>query len=100
QYADYAVWQREQLTGEVLAAQLAYWRERLAGLPALDLPLDRRRPARPGHRGGQVEMDLPAELTAALRRLSLDAGATLFMALLTAFLVVLARFCGEEDVAV
>jgi len=100
QYADYAVWQREHLAGGVLESQLAYWRERLAGLPALDLPLDRRRPARPGHRAGEVVTAISGELAAALRRLSLDAGATLFMTLLAAFLVVLSRFAGEEDVAV
>ncbi len=100
QYADYAVWQREWLQGEVLERQLAYWRERLAELPALRLPADFRRPARPVHRGGQVEIDIPADLAAALRQLGRDAGATLFMTLLAAFLIVMARYSGEEDVAV
>jgi hypothetical protein len=100
QYADYAVWQRDWLQGEVLATQLAYWRERLAELAVLALPTDRRRPARPGHQGGQLAMDLPAERTEALRKLSHEAGVTLFMTLFAVFLVVLARACGEEDVAV
>jgi hypothetical protein len=100
QYADYAVWQREWLQGEVLERQLAYWRERLAELPALQLPADFRRPARPVHRGGQVEIEIPADLAAALRQLGREAGATLFMTLLAAFLVLMARYSGEEDVAV
>jgi hypothetical protein len=100
QYPDYAVWQRERLQGAALERQLAYWRERLRDLPALDLPIDLRRPARPAHRGGQVPVELPADLVAGLRRLSHEAGATLFMTLLAGFLAVLARHAGEEDVAV
>jgi hypothetical protein len=109
QYADYAVWQREWLQGEVLASQLAYWRERLADLPGLDLPVDRRRSIGAGgpsgaggsdHPAGQVAMELPVDLAAALQALSREAGATLFMTLLAAFLVVLARVGGQDDLAV
>src|SRR4029077_12857859 len=59
QYADYAVWQREWLRGEVLAAQLAYWRGELAGLAPLDLPADRPRPAAPPGPGGRRPRGLP-----------------------------------------
>jgi amino acid adenylation domain-containing protein len=106
QYADYAVWQREHFDGAVLARQLGYWRERLAGLPALQLPADRPRPAVRGdrrhrsHRGGWVRVELPADLANALRRRGRDAGATLFMTLLAGFAVVLARYSGQEDVPV
>ncbi len=100
QYPDYAVWQRERLQGAALERQLAYWRERLRDLPFLHLPTDLRRPARPAHRGGQVPVELPPDLVAGLRRLSHEAGATLFMTLLAGFLAVLGRHAGEEDVAV
>ncbi len=100
QYADYAVWQRERLQGEVLEGQLAYWRQALDELPALELPADLRRPARPFHRSGQVAVEIPPALAADLRRLGREAGATMFMTLLAAFLVVMARTAGSEDVAV
>ncbi|HEX2187720.1 MAG TPA: amino acid adenylation domain-containing protein, partial [Longimicrobiaceae bacterium] len=63
QYADYAVWQREQLRGEALGQQVAYWRERLAGAPALlELPTDRPRPAVQTYRGAHERVELPREL--------------------------------------
>ena len=67
QYADYAVWQREWLQGEVLEQQLAYWKEALAGLPVLELPTDRPRPAVPSYRGGRVAFELGEELTRGLK---------------------------------
>ena len=60
QYADFAAWQREWLTGEVLDRQLAYWRERLAGLPVLDLPTDRPRPPLQSFRGATADSPAPA----------------------------------------
>ena len=60
QYADYAVWQREQLQGEALDRQIGYWKERLAGAPALlELPTDRPRPPVQSHRGAREMFDLP-----------------------------------------
>ena len=100
QYADYAVWQREWLQGEVLEQQLAYWREKLAELSTLELPTDRPRPPVPSYRGAQVAFDLPAPLTQALKELSRREGATLFMTLLAAFQVLLHRYSGQEDIAV
>ncbi len=100
QYADYAVWQRGWLQGEMLERQVAYWRSQLAGVPVLQLPADRRRPAQPSPRGGEVPLALPAELAAALQRVSRDASATLFMTLLAGFQVLLARCSGQDDVAV
>ncbi len=100
QYADYAVWQREWLDGEVLERQMAYWRQQLAGVPVLQLPTDRPRPAVRSHRGGQVRVELPAGLAADLRRLCRGAGVTLFMTLLAGFQAVLSRYSGQEDVAV
>ncbi|HEX8189187.1 MAG TPA: amino acid adenylation domain-containing protein [Pyrinomonadaceae bacterium] len=100
QYADYAVWQRGYLTGEVLESQLAYWRERLSGLPRLELPADRPRPALAGGRAARHSMVLSAELSAGLRAWSQSEGATLFMTLLAAFKVLLSRYAGQEEVVV
>ena len=101
QYADFAAWQRRWLSGEELERQLGYWRRRLEGLPpVLELPLDRPRPAVQTSRGGEVATSLPADLTAAVRRLAGERGASLFMVLLAAFQAVLGRLSGQRDLAV
>ncbi|MGO7172221.1 condensation domain-containing protein, partial [Rhizobium leguminosarum] len=101
QYADYAIWQRAWLQGEVLERQLSYWREWLAGAPAaLELPTDRPRPAVPSFRGDVVGIALPAGLSAALAELSRRHGVTLYMTLLAAFQALLARWSGQDDVVV
>ncbi|HLX08013.1 MAG TPA: condensation domain-containing protein, partial [Thermoanaerobaculia bacterium] len=100
QYGDFAVRQRRRLSGERLEAQLGYWRRRLAGLPPA-LPLATDRPRRVG-RGplGSRPLRLPPPLTAALRRLAVARQATPFMVLMAGFAALLARYGGEEDVAV
>ncbi len=100
QYADYAVWQREWLQGEVLDQQLAYWREQLADLPVLQLPADKPRPPVQSHRGQSVSFSLPASLTAELKQLSNAEGVTLYMTLLAAFKILLWRYSGQSDVVV
>ena len=100
QYADFAVWQREWLTGEVLEQQLGYWRIQLAGLEPLNLPTDHPRPAVTSHRGGVVPFSLSAELTGQLTALSQREGATLFMTLLAAFQALLYLYTDNEDVVV
>ncbi len=101
QYADYALWQREWLTGEVLETQLAYWREQLQGAPAvLELPTDHPRPAVQSFRGAAHRIELSAELTERLRQLSRAEGVTLFMTLLSAFSVLLSRLSGQDDIVV
>jgi amino acid adenylation domain-containing protein len=101
QYADYAVWQREQLEGEVLERQLAYWRERLAGAPELlELPTDHPRPAVQTYRGAIVPVELSPELLERLERLGRSEGTTLYMTLLGAFQVLLGKYAGTEDVVV
>ncbi|HEX8429929.1 MAG TPA: condensation domain-containing protein, partial [Longimicrobium sp.] len=100
-YADYAVWQREWLSGETLETQLGYWRDRLGGAPAvLDLPLDRPRPAARGYRGGVHHFAIPAERIEAVRAVARREGATLFMTLLATFDLLLARYSGQEDIVV
>jgi amino acid adenylation domain-containing protein len=100
QYADYAVWQREWLTGEVLEEQLGYWKRQLADIPALEFPTDRPRPPVQTHRGVRRYLMLPRSLAEALKDLSRREGVTLFMVLLGAFQVLLSRYSGQEDIAV
>jgi amino acid adenylation domain-containing protein/non-ribosomal peptide synthase protein (TIGR01720 family) len=100
QYADYALWQRERLSGALLARHLAYWTERLADLPVLRLPADRPRPASPTFAGAAETLDLDPELSVGLDRLSRREGATLYMTLLAAFQALLQRYTGETDVVV
>src|SRR5262249_26188459 len=83
QYADYAAWQRQWLSGEVLAQQSAYWQRKLSDVPVvLELPTDRRRPALQDFRGGSVGIELDEVLTSELKELSQRHGLTLFMMVL------------------
>jgi len=101
QYPDFAVWQRAWLSGDVLAAQIGYWRERLSGpLPVLELPLDRPRPPLQTFRGARLPLAIPAGLAERLRALSQGRGATLFMLLLAAFKTLLRRYTSQEDLLV
>src|SRR5437588_9340231 len=78
QYADYALWQREWLQGERLEAELAYWREQLAGIEPLQLPTDHARPPVQSSHGARVHLRLPAALQQQLQALSRQEGVTLF----------------------
>jgi non-ribosomal peptide synthetase component F len=99
QYADFAVWQRQWLQGEVLEKQLDYWKNRLAGAPPLlQLQTSRPRPAVQSFRGASQSFVLPEDLTADLRRLSRREGTTLFMTLQSAFALLLQRYSGSDDI--
>jgi amino acid adenylation domain-containing protein len=100
QYADFAVWQRKWLQGEVLERQLAYWKERLESLTPLDLPADRLRPAVADHRGATHHFELSGALVTELKEFSRSENATLFMTLLAAFQALLFRYTGQADIAV
>ncbi len=100
QYADWAAAQRERLGGAALAALVAHWRERLRDLPALGLPLDFARPVRQEFAGARHDFAVPASAAARLRAIAAEENATPFMALLAVFQVLLARTCGQDDVAV
>ncbi|MGW5937078.1 amino acid adenylation domain-containing protein [Streptomyces celluloflavus] len=101
QYADYAVWQRNRLAGDALAGDLEYWQETLRGAPPmLELPTDRPRPPVQSTRGSSVPFAVPPRVMERLLELSRDAGATPFMTVLAAFLVLLHRHSREEDIVV
>ncbi|MEV1178204.1 amino acid adenylation domain-containing protein, partial [Nonomuraea sp. NPDC049784] len=100
QYADFSVWQREWLQGEVLEEQLGYWRERLAGAPTLELPTDRPRPAVRSSDGGVVRFDVPEQVAAGLQRITRDSGSTMFMTLLAAFTVLLGKYADQDDIVI
>ncbi len=100
QYADYAAWQRDWLRGEVLDDLLGYWTRQLAGVPTLELPTDRPRPAVRGSRGATRPFTLPAELAEGLHALARREGVTPFMVLLAAFQALLLRYSGQDDFAV
>ncbi|MEG4907051.1 amino acid adenylation domain-containing protein [Microcoleus sp. F8-C4] len=101
QYVDFAVWQQQWLQGEVLESQLAYWQQKLAGMPALlELPADRPRPAVQSFRGETQVFTLNQDISEALVSLSQQQGVTLFMLLLTAFKVLLYRYTNQPDIVV
>ena len=100
QYADFAIWQREYLSGDELDQQLAYWKRQLAGMRALDLPTDHPRPAVASHRGGFLPLSLSVDVTSKLVELSREEGVTLFMLLLAAFKALLHKYTGLDDIVV
>ena len=96
QYADFSVWQREWLKGEVLENQLSYWKTYLAGAPeVLELPSDHPRPSIQTYRGAQESFTLPRDLTSSLQDLCKLESVTLFMILLSAFKVLLYSVYGS-----
>jgi len=101
QYADFAVWQRNYLSGEEGMRQHLYWKNKLQGLPpSLQLPTDRPRPSVRSMRGAMESMVLSAKLREALLGLARETKATLFMVLLSAFNALLFRYTNQEDLAV
>ncbi|PIG93642.1 non-ribosomal peptide synthetase [Gloeocapsopsis sp. IPPAS B-1203] len=101
QYADYAIWQRQQLQGELLETQLAYWQEKLQGeLPILNLPTDCPRPRSQSYKGASLSFTLPQTLANSLQALSHQESVTLFVTLLAAFKVLLHRYTGQDDILV
>ena len=101
QFADFAVWQREALQGDILAEHLAFWKLQLAGIPAeLSLPTDRPHLPLSSSRGSTYGFMLPKELSNALKDLSRKQGVTLYMTLVAAFQTLLFRYSGQDDVVI
>src|ERR1039457_5416944 len=100
QYADFAGWQRGWLKGEVLGEQVGYWKERLKGIKALEMPTDKVRPLRQSYRGSTRGFEIGEEVLRGLKELGKEEGATLYMVLLAAFKVLLYRYSGQEDISV
>ena len=100
QYADFAVWQRAWLSGDVLEKQLQYWKKQLGGnLKPLNLPTDRQ-PSTESYRGGAEAVEISKEVYEAVKRLSQEQGATVFMVMLAAFKAMLAKYTGEDEIVV
>ncbi|CAM2064007.1 Amino acid adenylation domain-containing protein [Sulfidibacter corallicola] len=100
QYADFALWQRDVLQDEVVRRHLAYWSEQLKDLAPLELPTDHPRPPVQTHRGANEGFRISADLAERLRAISRDQGVSLFMTLLAAFYILLARYSGQHDIAI
>ena len=101
QFADFALWQRHWVQGDVMANQVSYWRKQLAGaLPVLQFPADGSRPPAQTYRGCIEPFILPQPLTKALRELSQREGVSLFATLLAVFVTLLYRYTGQDDIIV
>ncbi|HLJ34874.1 MAG TPA: amino acid adenylation domain-containing protein, partial [Ktedonobacteraceae bacterium] len=101
QYADYALWHRQWLQGEILEQQLAYWRKQLAAAPSLlELPGDYLRPTIQSYQGARYSFELSPRLSYSLEALSQQEGVTLYILLLSAFATLLWRYTGQDDVVV
>lgn len=100
QYADYAAWERDSLTGSLLEKQLQYWKQRLNGVMPLNLPTDLPYPAIPDIAGGEVTRNIEERLAGQLTVLSRQQDATLYMTLLSVFNILLYRYSGMEDICI
>jgi len=100
QYVDFASWQRRSLQGDVLEKQLGYWKQRLDGVPTLEMPTDRPRPPVQRFRGATKSVRLSESLSRSLNELSRSNGVTIFMTLLAAFKTLLQRYCNQDDIIV
>ena len=100
QYADFAVWQRQCLKGEVLEAQIQYWKKRSGRSSVLELPTGQPRPAVQTYRGARQPLTLTKSTVEALEDFGRREGTTLFMTLLAAFKILLHRYTGQDDIVV
>ena len=101
QYVDFAVWQRESLSGEALERQVSYWTQQLGDATnVLEVPTDKPRPLVQTFRGAHQPFTLPADLSEQLRELSRNEDVTLFMTLLAAWQILLARYANQEHISV
>ena len=101
QFADFACWHREWVTGDLFESQLDFWKKQLADAPPfLELPTDRPRPPVQSYRGCIEHVKIGAELAGKLRALGEDSGTTMFMTVLTGFAILLSRYSGQDDILI
>ncbi|MEH1922365.1 amino acid adenylation domain-containing protein [Nostoc sp.] len=101
QFVDFAHWQRQWVKSQEAKRQQAYWQQKLSGSsPLLALPYVRLRPTEQTYNGDQIRVELPIDLCESLRVLSRQEGVTLFMTMLGAFLIILHRYTGQDDLSV
>jgi amino acid adenylation domain-containing protein len=101
QYADFARWQQQALTDEVLQGDVEFWREHLLGSPVLlQLPSDRPRPGVQSHHGSTESLTIDESLTRRIKQMCAGEGVTLYMGLLAAFQALLGRYAGTDDIPV
>lgn len=101
QYADFAAWQKQYLSGEVLQTLLNYWKQQLADAPPLlELPSDRPRPSVQSNRGSIHSLEISSHLTQEIKSLTHKSGTTLFVTLLATFVTLLARYSNQSDIAI
>ena len=101
QYSEYAQWQREYMSGEVLSGEIEFWKSKLAGAqPLLELPLDHARPTTAGWHGATEELTLPAATLTKLKALAQTEGSTLFMVAMAAFQSLLWRYSNQESILI
>jgi amino acid adenylation domain-containing protein len=100
QYADFAIWQRNHLQGEMLEKKISYWKEKLSGVTPLQLPTDFKNTVLHSVKGGVYSFRVDKALSSQLKQFGAEQGATIFMTLLSAFKVLLYRYSGQEDICV
>ncbi len=100
QFADFAIWQRQYLQGDVLNKRIDYWKKKLEEVSALQLPTDNRRPIIQTSKGTSTDFKIDVLLSTQLKQLSQKQGVTLFITLLSAFKVLLHRYSNQEDICV
>ncbi|WP_228455608.1 condensation domain-containing protein, partial [Chryseobacterium potabilaquae] len=98
QYRDFALWQRDYLSGDVLNTQLDYWKRELSGFESLNLPLDFKRPSVISYDGGNVSFIVPSSTSIGLRSLSKDLGVSLYSVMLSGYYVMLSAYSGQDDI--
>lgn len=101
QYIDFAAWEAKYFEEDDFREQIEYWRSQLSGnLPTLDMPLDKPRPSVQSFRAGKETLDIPQSLTESLNAISREEGVTLFVTMLSTFMVMLARYTAQEEIIV
>ncbi|PNW15244.1 hypothetical protein C1637_02115, partial [Chryseobacterium lactis] len=98
QYKDFALWQRNYLTGEILDQQITYWKDLLNDFEALNLPLDFKRPATISYEGAAIYFSLSDEVASGLRKISRDLGVSLYSVMLGGYYLMLSGYSGQEDI--